>query len=43
MGNLLVLDIGGTFIKYGVADESGGLLPGSVGQTPSHAEDRAEA
>ena len=43
MGNLLVLDIGGTFIKYGVADEGGELLPGSVGQTPSHAEDRAEA
>lgn len=43
MGKLLVLDIGGTFIKYGSADENGGLLRETVRQTPSHAEEDAEA
>ena len=43
MDRLLVLDVGGTFIKYGLADMSGRLLPGSVAQVPSHSEDSAEA
>lgn len=42
MGKLLVLDIGGTYIKYGLADGSGALLPDSVRQTPSCAEGSAE-
>ena len=42
MGRILVLDVGGTFIKYGLADERGHLLPGTVSQVPSHSEDRAE-
>lgn len=43
MGKLLVLDIGGTFIKYGAADEKGGLIRETVRQIPSHAEEDAEA
>ena len=31
-GNILVLDVGGSFLKYGVADEQSALLPGSVGE-----------
>ncbi|MBQ9263919.1 MAG: ROK family protein [Clostridia bacterium] len=42
MGKLLVLDIGGTFIKYGVADEQGRLMESTVGQTPSHADGSAQ-
>lgn len=42
MGRILVLDVGGTFIKYGLADERGHLLPGTVSQVPSHSEDSAE-
>ena len=42
MGNLLVLDIGGTFIKYGLADANG-LLPDTVRQAPSCAEESAPA
>lgn len=34
-GNILVLDVGGSFLKYGVADEKGALLPGSVGEVPA--------
>lgn len=34
---MLVLDIGGSFIKYGLADKKGDLLPGSTGQIPSDA------
>lgn len=42
MGRILVLDVGGTFIKYGLADEGGHLLSGTVSQVPSHSEDSAE-
>ena len=42
MGRILVLDVGGTFIKYGLADERGHLLPGTVSQVPSHSEDSAD-
>ena len=42
MDRILVLDVGGTFIKYGLADVSGRLLPGTVRQVPSHSEDSAE-
>lgn len=34
---MLVLDIGGSFIKYGLADDAGNLIPGSAGQLPSDA------
>ena len=34
---MLVLDIGGSFIKYGLSDEQGNLLAGSAGQIPSDA------
>ena len=40
--SLLVIDVGGTFIKYGVADDQGNLIPGSVQLTPSRAEESAE-
>ena len=43
MGKLLVLDVGGTFIKYGLADERGTLIQSTVRQTPSHAEEDAGA
>ena len=43
MAKLLVLDIGGTYIKYGATDERGALLPESVRQTPSHADEEAGA
>ena len=43
MRKLLVLDIGGTFIKYGSADEKGDLIRETVRQIPSHAEEDAEA
>ncbi len=43
MAKLLVLDIGGTFIKYGATDGRGALLPDSVRQTPSRADGPAEA
>ena len=42
MAKLLVLDVGGTFIKYGVTDEDGALLPETVGQMPSCADGEAE-
>ena len=41
MGNLLVLDIGGTAVKYGIADGQGTLFPASVRQVPSGAEGSA--
>lgn len=43
MRKLLVLDVGGTAVKYGLADETGVLMPESVRQTPSHADEDAEA
>ena len=43
MGKLLVMDIGGTFIKYGAADEQGRLIRDTVRQIPSRAEDSAGA
>ena len=43
MGKLLVLDIGGTYIKYGTADEHGSLIRETVRQCPSHAEEDAGA
>lgn len=43
MRKLLVLDVGGTAIKYGLADEKGMLIPNSVRQTPSHANEDAAA
>ena len=42
MAKLLVLDIGGTFVKHGVTGENGALLPHTVGQTPSMADGGAE-
>lgn len=41
-GNILVLDVGGSFLKYGVADEKGALLPGSVGEAPARADESPE-
>lgn len=41
-GNILVLDVGGSFLKYGVADERGALLPGSVGEAPARADESPE-
>ena len=38
-GNILVLDVGGSFLKYGVADQRGALLPGSVGEAPARADE----
>lgn len=38
MVTTLLLDIGGTFIKYGLSDESGKLLSDSIGQVPSEAD-----
>ena len=35
---MLVLDIGGTSVKYALADASGSLLPGSVCQRPANAD-----
>ncbi|MDD3334949.1 MAG: ROK family protein [Eubacteriales bacterium] len=35
---MLVLDIGGTFIKYALTDENGAILPATVRQVPSDAE-----
>lgn len=40
---MLVLDIGGTFIKYALTDENGALIPETVGQTPTDAEGSYEA
>lgn len=34
---MLVLDIGGSFIKYGLTDDEGRLLPGTASQVPSDA------
>ena len=36
---MLALDIGGTFIKYALTDESGTILPETVGQVPTNAEE----
>ena len=41
-GNILVLDVGGSFLKYGVADQRGALLPGSVGEAPARADESPE-
>lgn len=35
---MLALDIGGTFIKYALTDETGAILPATVGQAPTDAE-----
>lgn len=43
MRKLLVMDVGGTAIKYGLADEKGVLIPESVRQTPAHADEDADA
>lgn len=40
---MLVLDIGGTAIKYAVADGEGRLLPGTAAQRPAHADGSYEA
>lgn len=34
---MLVLDIGGTFVKYALTDARGGILPETVSQTPANA------
>ena len=39
---MLVLDIGGSFIKYGLADEQGNLLEETAGQIPSDANGEYE-
>lgn len=39
---MLALDIGGTFIKYALTDESGTILPETVGQVPTNAEGNYE-
>ncbi len=36
--HILVLDVGGTFIKYAVMDEDGACLRGSAGQQPMHSD-----
>ena len=38
----LLLDIGGSFLKYALTDEAGRLDPATVGETPSRAEGSAE-
>lgn len=38
----LVLDVGGSFIKYAVVREAGGLQPGTVGLEPANAHGSAE-
>lgn len=40
---MLVLDVGGTFVKYALTDSAGRLLPDTVGQTPSDAQGSCEA
>ena len=40
---MLVLDVGGTFVKYALTDDAGRLLPETVGQTPSDAQGSYEA
>ena len=40
---MLVLDIGGSFIKYGLANEKGELLPGTTDQVASNADGDYEA
>ncbi|MBQ8081032.1 MAG: ROK family protein [Clostridia bacterium] len=43
MGRLLLLDVGGTFIKYAVSEEDGRRLsPDSIRQFPTNAEEDAE-
>ena len=39
----LVLDVGGSYIKYAVADKNGQFLSGSMGQTPAYAEEGPDA
>lgn len=39
---MLVLDIGGSYIKYGLADENGKLISDSAGQLPSDANGNYE-
>ena len=38
----LLMDVGGSFIKYAVANSKGGMLPGSVGQMEANADGSAE-
>lgn len=40
---MLVLDVGGTYVKYALTDAAGCLLPDTVGQTPSDAQGSYEA
>ena len=40
---MLVLDVGGTFVKYALTDDAGRLLPETVGQTPSDSQGNYEA
>ena len=40
---MLVLDVGGTYVKYALTDAAGRLLPDTVGQTPSDAQGSYEA
>lgn len=40
---MLVLDVGGTYVKYALTDGEGRLLPDTVAQTPSDAQGSAEA
>ena len=40
---MLVLDVGGTFVKYALTDDAGCLLGQTVGQTPSDAQGSYEA
>lgn len=37
--NILVLDVGGSFLKYGVTDENGCLLEETVGEFPTYASE----
>lgn len=40
--NILVLDVGGSFLKYGVTDEQGRLREESVGELPTRASEAPE-
>ena len=41
-GRMLLLDIGGSFLKYALTDAEGHVDPQTVGEAPSHAEGSAE-
>jgi len=42
MESFLVLDVGGTFIKYAMADGSGAIVKETVGEEPAHSEGAPE-